>query len=293
MSVRPMLAQTLERVEDVRYPVQISNKLDGVRCLITPEGAQSRSGKPIPNEHIQALLKDPALLGLDGELIIGPPNAQDTYKRTVSGVMSQGGQPEFVFWVFDDYLATGGFRDRYAALTERCSSWPAHVQLLPHRLARSAEDVLSIQEEALRDGYEGLILRTPDGAYKHGRSTLKAQGMLKLKTFTDAEAEVLSVEPLRVNENEALTDELGFTARSTRAAGRVAVDMLGSLLVRADGFEATFSIGSGFTEAERRELWARRDELPGRLVVFKYFEVGAQNAPRFPIFKGFRDRRDL
>ena len=54
-----------------------------------------------------------------------------------------------------------------------------------------------------------------------------------------------------------------------------------------------FSIGSGFTEEQRREIWNKQVELIGSIVKYKYFEVGVKDKPRFPIFLGFRDKRDI
>lgn len=74
--------------------------------------------------------------------------------------------------------------------------------------------------------------------------------------------------------------------------GLVPVDALGALIVRrADGVE--FKIGSGFTESQRYTLWQNQEEILGKMVTYKHFEVGAKDKPRFPIFKGFRDEKDL
>ena len=54
-----------------------------------------------------------------------------------------------------------------------------------------------------------------------------------------------------------------------------------------------FSIGSGFTESQRADMYANRDTLPGRLVKYKSFNIGVKEKPRFPIFLGFRSPLDL
>ena len=54
-----------------------------------------------------------------------------------------------------------------------------------------------------------------------------------------------------------------------------------------------FSIGSGFTEEQRREIWNKKVELIGSIVKYKYFEVGVKDKPRFPIFLAFRDKKDM
>ena len=54
-----------------------------------------------------------------------------------------------------------------------------------------------------------------------------------------------------------------------------------------------FSIGTGFTDAERQHIWDNQNKYLGALVKFKYFPVGGYEAPRHPVFAGFRDRRDV
>jgi len=54
---RPMLAVAIKDLDDLDYPLYVSPKLDGIRCLIHPElGPVSRKFKPIPNDHIRVSL---------------------------------------------------------------------------------------------------------------------------------------------------------------------------------------------------------------------------------------------
>jgi DNA ligase-1 len=145
-------------------------------------------------------------------------------------------------------------------------------------------------------GYEGAIVRDPRAPYKEGRSTVKQGWMLKVKRFADDEAEVIgTVEQMR-NDNEATVDELGYTKRSHHKEGKTAAGVLGALSVRGTTGQfkgVEFEIGTGFTAEQRRNLWAGREYLIGKLVSYKYFPVGVKDKPRFPTFKAFRDRRDI
>jgi hypothetical protein len=48
------------------------------------------------------------------------------------------------------------------------------------------------------------------------------------------------------------------------------------------------------TDAIREDLWERRETLMGQLAKVKYFDVGTGYlVPRFPIFLGIRDERDI
>ena len=73
----------------------------------------------------------------------------------------------------------------------------------------------------------------------------------------------------------------------------VELEALGSLKVIDVKTGLLFNIGSGFTANQRKELWKNKDKLLGKIVKYKYFDVSILNAPRFPIFLGFRDKEDM
>lgn len=294
MAFKPMLAATLEpsQVSQVKFPVLVSPKLDGIRCLVREGKAVTRSLKPVPNEHIRLMLERPDLEGFDGELAVGPLTAPDLYNKTNSGVMSRSGQPDFCFHVFDMHnLPQTTYRER---LLEVRASVPSStlVQVVEHKLVESPEELLEYEAELTAAGYEGAMLRSLDGLYKQGRSTLNQGWLLKLKRFMDAEAVIIGYEELYSNQNEAKVNSLGHTERSSHKANLVPMGVLGALHCRTpEGVE--FSIGSGFTMAERASLWAIRDTLPGQLAKYKFFAVGVKIAPRFPTWKGLRSPLDM
>ena len=70
MKVKPMLAVDAD-IENIKYPVLCSDKLDGIRCIILNGVAYSRSLKPIRNKYVQDLFGREEFNGLDGELVVG------------------------------------------------------------------------------------------------------------------------------------------------------------------------------------------------------------------------------
>lgn len=296
---KPLLAATVEKVEDIRFPVLASPKLDGVRAIVIDGVVMSRSLKPIPNKHVQKLFG--WMEGFDGELIVGDPTAEDVYRVTASGVMSVEGEPDVRYFVFDTLgfdLNDGGnpFRKRLEDARHSVGDCRAEeekrVWLVTHFEVPYLEALEELEAGWLLQGYEGVMLRDPSGRYKCGRSTLKEGILLKLKRFQDDEAEVVGVEELLRNGNEAKTNELGHTERSSHKANMIPSGTLGALICKTkDGVE--FRIGTGLTQADRDSLWAVRDTLPGKLVKFKHFTIGVKVAPRFPVFLGFRDPIDL
>lgn len=285
-----MLATDAE-LDKLRFPLLASSKLDGIRAYVRDGVVYSRSNKPIPNKWVQERFK--TLDHADGELIVGEPNSSTVYRDTVSHVMAHDKAGfDVVFHVFDHLLHLNDrYTDRYQRLTFdmlRRNDVVRHTQLPVQTL----DELLAYEEQCLNQGYEGLILRDPNAPYKMGRSTVKEGYLLKLKRFIDAEAVVIGFEERMHNGNEATVSELGRTKRSSHKAGKSGRGDLGALIARTPaGVE--FSIGTGFTDAERAALWADRDSLVGRIAKYKYFPVGVKEAPRHPVFLGWRVKEDM
>ena len=110
-------------------------------------------------------------------------------------------------------------------------------------------------------GGEGLIVRRPDAFYHQGRSN----DILKVKSYRDMEAEVVSLLP-----------------GTGRNKGR-----LGSLLVELpDGTRCR--IGTGFTDEERE-----KPPPIGSVITFKYYGLYRSGIPKFPVFLRIRGDHEL
>lgn len=293
---KPMLAATIDDVSELRYPLLASVKLDGVRAMVRDGVLVSRNLKPIPNKHVQKMFGRKALEGFDGELIVGDPTDPAAFRNTSSAVMSHDGEPDVVFHVFDVCNVEGVkyiFRLHHLQMATRDLT---NVQLVGQVRVVRPEDVDLYETTALNAGYEGVMLRSEDASYKWGRSTLKEQGLMKLKRFEDAEAKITGFAEQMHNSNEAKTSALGTKERSSKKSGMVGKDTLGALKV--EGVNGTykgveFNIGTGFDDAQRRKIWLNRRQWIGKIVKYKYFPTGSKDAPRFPVFIGLRDKVDM
>jgi DNA ligase-1 len=299
--LKPMLGTSITRDELAatlaRTPLLASFKLDGIRALVRDGVVLSRSLKPIPNAHVQRLFGRPELEGFDGELIVGAPHAGDVFRVTTSGVMSEDGEPDVNYYVFDIWdMPNTPMHDRAAQIRRRVldpSLDGARVKLVTQYSVDSLAMVGVRFDSALALGYEGLVLRHPLSLYKYGRSTVKEAGLLKMKPFVDAEAVVVGTIELSHNANEAFTNELGRTARSHAKAGKVPVGALGALVCQTpEG--VVFEIGTGFSAEERALYWRNRANAAvlGRTVKYKSLAIGVKDKPRSAVFLGFRDTRD-
>lgn len=298
--MKPLLAATIKDDQDLaacRFPLFVSRKIDGIRCLIVDGEAKSRSLKPIANRYLNRLLSVPELNGLDGELVV----KGGTFQETTSAVMAHDGEPEVTFCVFDWFTLSNttsyNFLERYEFAAKKVKDYNSNrplirVELVEQKLVGSLEEVLDFEKLSLSEGFEGVMLRGTKGDYKFGRSTLREGILMKLKRFSDAECTVIGFEERQHNANEAFTDELGRTKRSSAQAGKIGMNTLGAFLVRGDdGVE--FSVGSGLTDEQRAKWWGEREALLGKKIKVKSLPIGKLLAPRHPVFLGFRDERDL
>lgn len=291
--MKPMLLpRELPDLDTLPYPVYVTPKLDGIRCLFKDGVALSRTLKPIPNKSIQAWAKANAkiLQGMDGELIVGPANSPTVYRDTNSFVMSHDKVGHFCFFQFDYW----DIPNQPFSYRSESADWlnDNKLRYLELELVNNKDELLAYEEECLELGYEGIIIRNPNGLYKYGRCTIKEANSYKLKRFEDAEAVIVGFEEEMHNGNEAETNELGRSKRPTKASGMVGKNTLGALVCNTmDGI--TFNIGSGFTQQDRCDIWLNQASLMGTTVKYKHFPIGVKDKPRHPIFLGFRDPIDM
>lgn len=295
MRLRPMLAARDVDLARLIYPVLASPKIDGIRALVRSGQFLSRKLKPLPNKELQRWAKQygRVIEGLDGELCWGKPNSPTLFNDTQSAVMSHDGDlSKITFSFFDDWRrGEQPYHEVLIGLVRRFESEklpPWFVPLISREI-HHPEDLMDYEERMVKRGFEGIMLRQPNGAYKFGRSTMREGHLVKMKRFLDAEATVIGVEPFYENTNEQTRDARGYSKRSKKQAGMVAHEKLGSLVVVTDkGIE--FNIGSGFTDADRVALWGKRrgKQLIGQVVTYKHQPHGAKEKPRIPIFLHLR-----
>jgi DNA ligase-1 len=314
---KPMLAKDGDLAK-IGFPQIAQRKLDGIRAVVKDGVVLSRTLKPIPNAEIQVSLGRPEFEGFDGELIVGPITAPDCYRTTSSFVMAPNktGEP-WCFHVFDLWNSSASYAlryDRLRMLVRRMPQpgfQPNRIALVENVRVDSLAELDAIEAAWLAEGQEGVILRDPAGLYKFGRSG-KTGPLIKVKRFIDFEARVVGVYEEMHNANEAKTNELGRTARSSAQAGKVGKGTLGGLVLRAINGPAVgveFRCGTGFDAATRRDLWAyyhRNDcdpqtgeplgdeethdpPLVGSVAKIKSFPIGVKDKPRHPVFLGWRD----
>jgi len=233
----------------------MSEKLDGVRGFWNGKKMLSRAGNPLflPDYFKEGF---PADRHLDGELWGG----RGAFQTTVGIVKSRTCDSRWktiTYQVFDTPQVDAPFEKRMQVITDYFNENHApYVRVVEHERCEGREHLKNTLANVESKGGEGIMLRQPDSKYVGARSST----LLKVKSFQDAEARVLSYEPGK-----------------GRHEGRV-----GALCVQmANG--TIFRIGSGLSDEDR-------DNPPpiGSIVTYRFQELTLDGVPRFSAFQGVR-----
>lgn len=295
IQTRALLAATLDPLNDpfvlnkIRFPVFCSPKLDGIRALSINGRLLSRSGKLIPSKQAQTMFSH--FNKLDGELIYDSPTIPNVYNITQSFVMSiakpaldKNNQPLLRYYVFDR-VTEDPYKVRYDSLPSG-DNW---LKTLEQTYITHLDDLLAYEEKCLLEGYEGIMIRSIEGPYKHGRATLNDQILMKLKRFSEFEAPIIGFEEQYTNLNTPIIDDLGYTERSTSKEGLVPADTLGAIIVDYQGEPLNISCGC-MDHAMRKHVWRNKHVFLNKIAVVRHLDknlVGYR--PRFGRFAGFRE----
>lgn len=289
-------------LDKIKSTMWILPKIDGVRALHINGAFQSRTLKPFPNTHLMAF--DYHLLaGLDGELTKGSPTSGFTCRDTTSGTSTINGPraQDFTWHIFDcvdPRELSAPYAVRYELARQRVSMLSGVVdfglEIVPYEIATSIEDILRIHAKYVDQGYEGSILRNPQGRYKSGRATVSEGAFLRLKDFIEEEARVLEVIEGETNNNIATINKLGYTERSSHKANKVGNGMVGSLrcIDLKTNQEITVSAGR-LTHDERKYFFENPGQITGKIIKYRTMAYGKKDLPRFPTFQCFRASFDL
>ena len=264
----PMLAHEYQkRGKGFGFPCFVQPKLDGTRAVGMPgKGIFSRLRKTFPHmEHILAEMAQlPAELVLDGELYTSELTFQEIVGLVKKETLKPGDaekQLKIKYHVYD--LMNGRtFQERYAELERlfqsRCFQ---HLVLVPTKSCSSESQMKEQHAAFVADGFEGIMLRSPTGAYKHSRSA----DLLKYKEFFDAEYEVV-----------------GFKEGEGQEKGCV-------LWTCKTKEGKTFHCRPRGTREDRVELFQNGSEYVGKKLTVRFQEETDDGLPRFPVGIAFRD----
>lgn len=266
--------------------VAVSLKLDGIRCSwLIKDGkaiAKTRQNKIIQgmNELTKAIEEvfGEQDLFVDGELLAINEeglSSEDLFKKTSAIVNSKGLKKDLTFVAFDivsleDYNNKSNntpFLERREQLECYVGLKNELVKLAPmYFITDSIDRIYEKLDEVVKDNCEGLMLNKINGFYEFKRT----KQLLKVKKFNEGDVLVTNI--------------LEGEGRLEGTLGKIEVQF------RYKGDVYTNNIGSGFSDEEREYYWEHKDELIGKIVTIKYFEITKNEQGgfgfRFPTWKG-------
>lgn len=282
-------------ISKLTYPVLVSPKMDGIRCLVVNGTPYTRSMKPIPNLYVSNYLSNifEKNVIIDGELIVGNPFGNDVFNRTSSGIMSKDGNPNFTYYMFDRFYGSATSNMPYEVRLSFIKDVNEYIQKMPTVEIKYSDDIYLQEEIALAQGFEGLIIRNPHAHYKFGRATQKENIIYKFKKHMDGEAKILNFIKEQTNLNPVTINELGYVKRSTCKENLHPINKIGSLYVEDITSGVRFNIGTGWNDKLGLDMYNNTNKYSNLIVKYKCFAYTPDGKPRFPVFVGFRDIKDL
>lgn len=271
-----------------KYPVAegtefwLTQKLNGVRATFYNRKLIARSG--VPYKGLDALISEIERLPLgayvlDGELTLkdkGSLSDNEAF-RVATGILNSDdvNKTAICYTVFD-IISREDFdsdnpkipyseRRKMLDIFSKFVSDNGTLRVLP--VLYQGDDQLVIDkllEQMVAEDKEGLMLNT-DVPYKRTRH----KGILKIKRFYTMDLKII-----------------GYEEGTGRLEGT-----LGALVLEYKG--NTVKVGSGFTDEQRTELWANRNDIIGSLCEVKYKEISSDKntgleSLQFPVFVQMR-----
>lgn len=310
--MKPQLANDAV-ISAVQYPTILQPKIDGVRALSINGTLTGRSLDPFKGFGITEYWSKPEFKYLDGEMTLGADAASS--ERLCSLTTGALGAFKGVTSMADvylhcfDWLAEPNlpYFQRYEILKDYVEKLDhPRVKLVPSYIANNREELDALVSKFFDAGYEGAIIRNPRSRLKEGRPTKEGQ-LWRIKGWMDSEMLVTGFTEGQTNTNEAKTNTLGRTERSSAKDGMVPNGMVGSIhgtmigdcfhpitgeKLFADGLPITIGTGT-MTDAELLDYFKHPEKLVGHPVKFKHLAHGVKSLPRMGNYISHRLKEDM
>ncbi|HCB45058.1 MAG TPA: hypothetical protein DEP37_01380 [Algoriphagus sp.] len=271
-------------MEKFSFPAYSQVKEDGMRCSIkieSPESivALSQIGRTYPrlDEHLKPDIEhifsrwanmDPFVL--DGELIAyneeGPlPRAKSNgiTNKLGHGTISNEelGMLRFVVWdviPLDQFWEEEGKYcydrrlDQLSRLVDGCQN----IWICETKLVNSLQEAKEHFRECISRKLEGTILKEKTHFWKNKR----LKSCVKFKEEHDCDLEIIDIQ---------------------EGQGKYE-DMMGALICETSCGKLRVGVGTGFTDAQRNQLWSRK--WIGKVVRVKYNQISENETGKFSLF---------
>lgn len=284
VTVRPMLAQTYGKAKQPSFPVLIQRKYDGLRCIASLDPTtkniilMTRNNKPY--SHLDSIRADCAKIFqtvadstkfyLDGELY-----TQDIPFETISGIARKKTvtsedlkKMEYLqFHIYDcvdleNISASNTERMELLKSLFKNAKFPTKLRLSPTYVAKNADDLAKYHTSFISEGYEGTMIRDPEGHYQINK---RSNYLQKLKDFLEEEFIITGC-------HEETGENKGCVVWECKTK---------------EG--KTFSCNQNGTREYRRDLYTNSEKYIGKPLTIVFQEYTTDGIPRFPKGKAVRE----
>ena len=273
---KPMLAKTFDDQQKFVKgwkKVLGSPKLDGNRCLINLETGKmySRTRKEITsipelgNLVVQACdyLQKLGITWVDGELYSNKITFNEIQSIIRQSTSIDPSANLIKFNLFD-YISSEPYTERYNNMLKINKAITGRIELV-RSYSIDFDEIREYHDQFVGEGYEGIMLRCPDGPYESKRS----KHLIKYKIFVDLEAKIVDM----VSEKNDSTK-------------------LGAFVLNWKG--KIFNATPACTDKEKAEFFNNKKKYIGRLAVVRYQNLDEiTKTPRFGTVHGIRSENDI
>ena len=172
--------------------------------------------------------------------------------------------------VFDVPSSSEKFSNRINILDNIVKSCKSECPLImtKHTIIKSKEHMKSMFNNIVSKNGEGIMLRDPNSFYEQKRS----KKLLKVKPTDDAEAIIINM--------------IEGKGKNAGSMGALKMQTLKKPFIE-------FRIGTGFTQAMRKNYWIKKTNMIGNTVTYTYKGLTAKGVPRHPAFMRLRVDKNI
>lgn len=294
-----MLCSPFEQklVDKIKFPAYVQLKMDGMRFnAIVRDGKcefRSRNGKEIQllgnlEQEFIDLAGDVDCV-FDGELLVMlPGDHQFTDRQTGNGILNKANKGTIsaeeaalvhaTVWdvipyvLFSDGYCGTPYSTRFSSLKKLVEKIPPEnkkIWLVASDMVENIDEANVKFEEYLALGLEGIILKDGSGVWEDKR----AKHQIKFKGELECDLKIVAVE---------------------EGTGKYA-GMLGAILCESADGVVKVSVGSGFSDAQRKQYW--KENIVAKIAAIKYNmriknKLGEESL-FLPIVLEIRDDKDV
>lgn len=255
-----------------KFPCHLQPKLDGVRLLVYMRGGvvhmDSRTGKSMENNPLLSVIRDECRsmlenesVCLDGELYQHGSTFEDIVSmcRTKKTTCQSDSDPTMEYHVYD-VVSQEPFERRYALLNDKI--FTNHVKRVPCTSVHDIEQFYDIHSEYISNGYEGTMVRDPNGLYESKRSKY----LQKHKDFEEQEFVIVDAKEGQGNDEGTIVCECIIPSSNT-----------------------TFWVRPRGDRALRTDMYNNKHRLIGEKMTVLFQNWTVAGIPRFPVGKCIRN----